>query len=427
MKKYLLCGVMLCLFVCVSLEGWADRQQEGLDSFSMQEEQASLERKANLFIPSTPDLLHFQTRWLKKEIDLNKNKNFVISPVSLYQALALFGHGLNDDALRHAMEYIGKGFERIQRVSEPDRGKKLLTADQALFRIQLPENMLSDGQVKISNSIWGNQFLPSYQRDVKTYLNADAMPLPENTSVINKWIEEKTEGKISDLLPQKETKPLDLFLVNTVYFKADWLQKFDLKDTRKMPFLTPTGFVDVDMMFDKRKAEYFEDEKMQAIRLPYRSDVMGEKSKHNMTFILPKEGVDFNEFLSKLKIEDFYLNFLENMPVKIYLPKFKLAYQPENMVDTLKKMGLESIFQEGVFKGSENSATLMDVVHKSIISVDEEGTEAAAATAMIMGDTGLFWGLEQKDPYFTFKADRPFIFMLDDGLFVGIVNNPTKE
>ncbi len=416
MKKYLLCGVMLCSLVLVSFTGRANTQKEWGDPFLTQEESA-LAVKKNLFIPSTPDVLYFQTRWLKKEIDLNKNKNFVISPVSLYQALALFGHGLNTSLLKGALQYP-KGMWGDD--SDP-------SVDQSSFRIQLPENMLSDGQVKISNSIWGNQFLPSYQRDVKTYLNADAMLLPENTSVINKWIEEKTEGKISDLLPQKETKPLDLFLVNTVYFKADWLQKFDLKDTRKMPFLTPTGFVDVDMMFDKRKAEYFEDEKMQAIRLAYRSDMEGEKSKHNMTFILPKEGVDFNEFLSKLKIEDFYLNFLENMPVKIYLPKFKLAYQPENMVDTLKKMGLESIFQEGVFKGSENSATLMDVVHKSIISVDEEGTEAAAATAMIMGDTGLFWGLEQKDPYFIFKADRPFLFMVDDGVFVGIVNDPTKD
>ncbi len=416
MKKYLLCGVVLCSLVLVSFMGRANNQQEWGDPFLTQEEGAPAVKK-NLFIPSTPDVLHFQTLWLKKEIDLNKNKNFVISPVSLYQALALFGHGLNNSILKGALQYP-KGMWLDE--SDP-------SIDQSSFCIQLGKNMLSDEQVKISNSIWGNKFLPSYQRDVKTYLNADAMPLPENTRVINKWIEEKTAGKISNLLSDQKTKPLDLFLVNTVYFKANWVSEFKKKNTRKHSFLTPDGSVDVDMMFDKKQVDYYEDEKMQAIRLPYRSDVMGEKSKHNMIFILPKEGVDFNEFLSKLKIQDFYMRFLEKMPVHIYLPKFKLAYQPKDMVDTLKKMGLKSIFKEGVFKGSENTATLTGVVHKSIISVDEKGTEAAAATAMSMATTGLFFELEKKDPYFTFKADRPFIFMLDDGLFVGIVNDPTKE
>ena len=388
---------------------------------------ASSSAIGELYQPTNVDILNFQTQWLKKELDLNKERNLVISPVSLYHALALLGHGLNDGTLRLVMEREKERFGSVQKEPESNSEEKLLPADQANFRIQLPENMLSDGQVKISNSIWGNKFLSAYMHDVQTYLNAKANQLPKNTSIINKWVEEKTEGKISNLLPQKETKPLDLFLVNTVYFKADWVYEFDPKNTRKKTFLTPNGPVDVDMMFDKKRIDYFEDENMQAIRLPYLSDVDGEPSKHNMTFILPKEGVDFNKFLSELKIQDFYLKFLENMPVRVHLPKFKLAYQPENMVDTLKKMGLESIFKEGAFKGSENSATLMDVVHKSIISVDEQGTEAAAATAMYMLGSALSFELERKEPYFIFKADRPFLFMLDDGLFVGIVNDPTKE
>ena len=266
MKKYLLCGVMLCSLVGFSFTGWANNQQEWGDPFLTQEEGSSAVEK-NLFSPKALDVWHFQTLWLKKEIDLNKNKNFVISPVSLYQALALFGYGLNTSILKSFLQYPEDDW-----VEKSDH-----SADQAPFRIQLGKNMLSDGQVKISNSIWGNKFLPSYQRDVKTYLNAEAHQLPRNTSVINQWIEEKTEGKISNLLSERKTKPLDLFLVNTVYFKADWVSEFEKENTIKMPFLTPNGSVDVDMMFDEKQVDYFEDENIQAIQLPYRSDVRGGK------------------------------------------------------------------------------------------------------------------------------------------------------
>ena len=217
-------------------------------------------------------------------------------------------------------------------------------------------------------------------------------------------------------------------MVNAVYFKADWVNEFDKDNTKKMPFLTPNGPVDVDMMFDKKQVDYYEDEKVQAIRLPYQSDEKDVLSKHNMTFILPKEGVDFNEFLSSLEIQDFYLKFIEKMPVRIYLPKFKLSYTNDKMSTLLKSMGLEFLFNKGVFKGVENGASLKEVIHKSIISINEQGTEAAAATAMSwIGGSWRDYSLERKEPYFIFKADRPFLFMVDEGLFVGVVNDPTKE
>ena len=392
---------------------------------------ASVSATAKIYQPKNIDILHFQTKWLQKELEQNKDKNLVISPVSLYQALALFGHGLNDATLRYALTYPTGG-ERVIWVSKEKTAEnvkeQLLPADQAAFRIRLSDDMLSDGQVKITNSIWGNRFLPEYIFDTKAYLNADANPLPENTRAINEWISEKTQGKISNLLAEDKTNPLDLFLVNTVYFKADWMNKFKKFNTKKMPFFTLNGPVDVDMMFDEKEIDYFENETIQAIRLPYKANQKGVFKKHYMTFILPKEGVEFNEFLSKLEINDFYLRFLENIPVHVYLPKFDLEYQSKDMVQTLKSMGLKSIFEEGAFKGSENTATLKSVIHKSKISVDEAGTEASAVTAMLMGDGGLpFFQLERKQPYFIFKADRPFLFMVDEGLFVGVVNDPTKE
>ncbi len=384
--------------------------------------------KAELYQPKTADILKFQTDWFKQELVERKDENFVISPVSLYQALALFGHGLNGGKLEKYMRYP-TDFAIIRREGRGLAPVPLLPVDKAAFRIQLPEDMLSDGQVEISNSIWGDSFLPEYTQDVKKYLNAEAKELPENTSVINKWIKEKTKGKISNLLEEKETDPLDLFLVNTVYFKADWLDEFYSESTDKRPFNAIKGTIDVDMMYDKKWVDYYEDEKMQAIRLPYKSSDGWGKSKHAMTFILPKKEVNWHDFIANLKVQDFYLNFLEKMPVKIYLPKFELEYQPKDMNETLKKMGLGFIYNEGAFLGTKANATLKDVSHKSVISVDEKGTEAAAATVFRMedGSLNLYPPLEKKQPYFVFEADRPFIFMLDDGLFVGVVHNPNEN
>lgn len=389
---------------------------------------------AELYQPDNVDVLYFQTKWLAKELKENKDKNLVISPVSLYQALALFGHGLNDETLRYALTYPTGG-ERVILVSKEKTAEnvkeQLLPADQAAFRIRLSDDMLSDGQVKITNSIWGNSFLPEFTQNVKKYLNAEAKPLPKNTRVINEWIEEKTKGKIKNLLQNKETSPLELFLVNTIYFKANWMNKFDIYLTRKMPFNTQNGPVEVDMMYDKKRIDYYEDEMMQAIRLPYWGPLKDGRyltdPKHSMIFILPKEHVSWNDFISKLSIQDFYLNFIEMMPVKIYLPRFKVEYQQDDMIEVLKNMGLERIFKEGAFLGTKTPGTLSTIVHKSIISVDEEGTEAAAAT-VFGGETGLLNNtLKRTEPYFIFKADRPFIFMLDEGLFVGVVNNPNEN
>ena len=439
MKKYLFCSAILFSVIGFSLIGQANNQQEEDRSSLTLEEQAIQNAEKNLFTPETPDILHFQMKWLKQELEKSKDKNFVISPVSLYQALALFGHGLNGYELKNAMHYSTDGMViQIQnhRIGEEDAQNTLkptlLPLDKASFRIRLSKDMMSDEQVKITNSIWGNSFLREFTEDVKKYLNAEAKPLPKNTRVINEWIEEKTKGKIKNLLQNKETSPLELFLVNTIYFKANWMNKFDIYRTRKMPFNTQNGPVEVDMMYDKKRIDYYEDEMMQAIRLPYWGPLKDGRyltdPKHSMIFILPKEHVSWNDFISKLSIQDFYLNFIERMPVKIYLPRFKVEYQQDDMIEVLKNMGLERIFKEGAFLGSKTPGTLLTIVHKSIISVDEEGTEAAAATVAGIMETGLLNNtLKRTDPYFIFKADRPFIFMLDEGLFVGVVNNPNEN
>ncbi len=429
MKKILLSSVVLFLSVVLSSDLTA-----GLKALSNEDKKqgdVQMERspkEVNVYQPTSADILHFQTQWLKQELTKSKTENLVISPMSLYQALALFGYGLNGDALMGVMTYPKRG--GILSIKK-ENSKELLPNGKALFHIKFNENVLSDDQVRIVNSIWGNSFLSEYIQNVQKYLKAEAKPLPQNTKTINQWIEESTEGKISNMLTEKPTFSNDLFLVNAIYFKAEWFNEFQAYETHKALFKSFSGNIDVDMMFNKKYVDYYEDDKMQAIRLPYKRKKENgweyEKSNHAMTFILPKEHVVWSDFVEQLMVQDFYLNFLENMPVKIYLPKFKLAYQPDNLVQTLKNMGLKPIFETGAFRGTKEGATLVEVAHKSIISVDEKGTEAAAATVFGMKNSFYLPELKRKDPYFIFKADRPFIFMLDDGLFVGIVNNPNQE
>jgi serpin B len=244
---------------------------------------------------------------------------------------------------------------------------------------------------------------------------------------INTWVGDQTKGKIMNLLPAGVVKSSTrLVLVNAIYFKGHWENPFQKDNTQNLPFhLTPENQIDAPLMrLDKKHFKYGETDTFQLIELPY---IGGELA---MDILLPKEigglkkledslnGATLNEQLALCRKEE----------VTAFLPKFKLTSQ-FGLADTLAAMGMAAPFSgQADFSGMDGKRDLFisAVIHKAYVELDEEGTEAAAATGAVMS---LAMAAPRAHP--VFRADHPFIFMIRDTrsgaiLFLGRVVDPTK-
>ena len=240
--------------------------------------------------------------------------------------------------------------------------------------------------------------------------------------VINGWVADQTNDRITELLPQGIIDTLTrLVLTNAVYFKASWVFPFPKENTADGPFhLLDGSTVQTPMMnFDKRTM-YGEVDGVQAVELPYAG------FQYSAYVVVPAEG-EFEEFERTLDAEavEAILDGLRDAQVKLTMPKFEFE-SSFNLNETLAALGMPSAFNpsEADFSGMDGTRELYisDVVHKAFVSVDEEGTEAAAATGVVM-NTSL-------PPPAELVVDRPFLFLIRHNqtgaiLFVGRVLDPT--
>ncbi len=244
---------------------------------------------------------------------------------------------------------------------------------------------------------------------------------------INAWVSDETEKRIKDLLPRGSLDDLTrLVLANAVYFKADWEQPFDKEETRPGPFTRLDGSpVQADMMHESElSARYAEDGDVQALELRYAGGRM------SMLVLLPRAG----RFAAAERAMDAdrvsrIIAMLAPATVNVTLPKFEFT-RGTDLGATLKAMGMVSAFQPDTadFSGMDGTRQLYisGVYHKAFVRVDEKGTEAAAATAAVIGTTSAPVGVVQ------FAADRPFLFLIRDNetgatLFLGRVVDPTAK
>jgi serpin B len=286
-------------------------------------------------------------------------------------------------------------------------------------------------QLNIANAIWGQEgyaFLPEFLDVLAENYGAglrllDFVSAPEESRLaINDWVSDQTEGKIPDLMPQGLIDKLTrLVLTNAIYFNAGWLFPFEPQDTEEGPFhLLDGGEVTVPMMKQSDEFGYAEGEGYQAVSLPY------GKSGVSMVILVPQAG-QFEAFESSLNAErvDAIVKGLEPWGVTLSMPKFDFESSLD-LGETLATMGMPDAFSElADFSGMTGTRDLFisAVVHKAFISLDEEGTEAAAATGGVVSATSG----PQGHVYLT--VDRPFVFLIRDGktgavLFVGRVMNP---
>jgi serpin B len=286
-------------------------------------------------------------------------------------------------------------------------------------------------RLNIVNAIWGQkdyEFLSDFLDVLAENYGAGLRILDFITETeasrlaINQWVSDQTEGRIKDLIPQGAIDALTrLVLTNAIYFNAAWENPFNGNITADGPFyLLDGGQVIVPMMKQTESFGYTEGEGYQAVELLYDS---GELS---MVILLPASG-NFEAFEEELQAQQVcdIISDLQDTQVTLTMPQFEFESE-FSLKDTLPEMGMPIAFSdEADFSGMTVNPELCisDVVHKAFVSVDEAGTEAAAATAVIMKLTAV------PEPPVEVTIDRPFIFLIRDIetgaiLFVGRVMNP---
>ena len=277
-------------------------------------------------------------------------------------------------------------------------------------------------EISIANSIWSRQgveFNPEFLERNRVFFGAEIASLdfnsPRAIATINEWVDTNTNGKIRKIVERIDPQTL-LFLINAIYFKGNWQDKFDKSMTRPGVFHLANGSEkQVQMMRREGKYPYFRGENFEATSLPY-----GD-GRVSMYIFLPNRDSNLNKFLGNLNTENWkgWISQLGNRRQTMMLPRFKLEYGV-NLNDTLKALGMEIAFIGGAdFSGMAPNLLISEVKHKTFVEVNEEGTEAAAATGVTI--------LESVPP--DFRVDRPFFFAIYDAetetiLFMGTVTEP---
>lgn len=363
--------------------------------------------------------------------------NFFFSPYSISTALAMTYAGARGETEQQMADtlYFTLPQERLHAAfsvlenSIKERGRAITT-------VLSPEGETIQEEVdgfrlNIANALWGQKdysFLQDFLDLLQAYYGSGLSALdfinePEESRLaINQWASEQTEGRIEDIIPPGVIDAFTrLVLANAIYFNAHWQHQFSESATHDGVFhLLDGDNVNVPMMHQEEQFDYAEGDNYQAIRLPYLGNEFA------MTVLLPVEGQfeDFDNSLDAQILKDITSKF-ESQRVALTLPRFQFESSFQ-LNQALSDMGMPNAFSGGAdFSGMTGNTDLFigSVLHKSFVAVDEEGTEAAAVTAVIMV-------LSAPPPAtFNFTADRPFIFLIQDIetesiLFMGRVLNP---
>jgi serpin B len=358
--------------------------------------------------------------------------NVFFSPYSISTALAMTyagARGTTESQMAQAMHY-----SLAQAQLHPAFNKLALELDTRSTDANIPADKAF--KLHVANATWGQDgytFLPEYLDTLALNYGAglrllDFMSDPESArQTINQWVSKETENKINDIIPQGAIDQLTrLVLSNAIFFKGDWQSEFTKDATQLGTFtMLEGGTTTVPMMHQEGQFRYVDVEGFQALEMAYAGGQL------SMVIILPEQG-KFSEVASSLSAAglDNIMDNLQYTLVALTMPKFKFEYDL-GLNGVLKEMGMLDAFDPSVsdFSGMDGSRDLYisDVLHKAFVAVDEAGTEAAAATVVIVGTTAM-----PVDQPIEFKADRPFIFAIRDNptgtiLFLGRLMNPAPE
>ena len=363
---------------------------------------------------------------LRGGADGSARQNLFYSPYSISVALAMTYAGARGDTERQMADVLKFALSQ-ERLHPALNALDLLLASRGQGLESAEEEQ--SFKLNLVNAIWGQtgyEFLPQFLDLLAQNYGAglrllDFARAPDRSRIaINDWVSEETAKKIEDLLPPDAiTSDTVLVLTNAIYFNAKWKSPFDPGATREGAFHLLDGKeVSVPMMTQMARFRYAEGDGVQAIELPYAGDEL------SMVILLPAEG-QFESFADTLDAEwaDSFLRRLQVQHLQLTMPKFTFE-SGFQLKDTLSAMGAPEAFTSAAdFSGMDGSRTLFigDVYHKAFVAVDEAGTEAAAATAVVM---------QKAMAGSQVTIDRPFVFLIRDIqtgalLFLGQVVDPS--
>ncbi len=362
---------------------------------------------------------------LFKEINTEMaDSNVFISPLSISMALGMTYNGAREsteEAMRTTLEFANLSMDEIN-----ESYKSL---------IELLGGIDSDVEFNIANSIWYRNdytFEQDFFERCSEYFDARVAGLdfhePQAArDTMNNWVDENTNGKIEEIVDYVDPMNDVMFLINAIYFNGTWTYQFDEEDTKEESFHLPGGGTkDCNMMEIRSLFKYFEDSILQAIDIPYGN------GNYSMTVILPDYGEDIDELIAGLTQEkwDGWMDSFTEDTVTLFFPKLKLEYRIKDLLEdalTSLGMGVAFDYQEADFTGMyEPGGIFIDrIIHKTFLEVDEEGTEAAAATVVAMSLTCIEGDL-------TIRVNRPYIFAIRENhsgtiLFIGKIIEPVWE
>ncbi|VVC02103.1 Serpin (serine protease inhibitor) [uncultured archaeon] len=290
-----------------------------------------------------------------------------------------------------------------------------------------------DYRLSVANALWAEQgyaFLPAYLAAAESYYGGKATNLDfigateASRATINSWVENQTNGRIKDLIPQGAiSSDTRLVLTNAIYFKGTWVEQFNEELTKEEDFRkSASSTVKAQMMHQEASFNYAENSQLQILQMPYAGTIRHEEygdiisaGNLSMVIVLPKNDdlSSLENSLSSQKLSEWQSQ-LQEQKVDVSLPKFKFESK-YMMADDLKVMGMPTAFNPDAadFSGMDGTRDLFisQVIHQAYVDVSENGTEAAAATAVIMAATGM--PVPQPAPP-VFRADHPFIFLIED-------------
>lgn len=368
----------------------------------------------------------FSLNLFKKINSQSKDANFVFSPLSVSNAFSM----VYNATFGETKDEMGKvlGYEGI------DTGVVNGTYKTVLDYLN---NVSNKSELSIKNSVWiADNYVKQYGLSInqdfvntnKEYYGALTSLLNfkdiETTNTINKWIADATHDKINKLVSYEDIREACMCVANAIYFKDEWKNPFNKSLTMEAKFTDDAGIISkVEMMNKRGSIEYGEGEDYKTVKLPYKD------GKTSMYFILPLES-KIDDFITSLDLIKWngIINNVSVKQVQLNVPKFKSKYKDKDFEKTLKSLGMNKAFLPGGITGAINGGHpigLSKVFHEAVIEIDENGTEAAAATVIIATTSP---GRPSDTQWLNFTADRPFIYAVVDNqygniLFVGKFTN----